>query len=153
MVDLTSLVGEEWDDITYQTNIKAKQKCIEGFNAELTKLLNNRDNTQIKQKDYTSIFNTIQHMIEEKNMLVFVEAIFTIEQLANLLGNNFKPATKVKALLTLVAGKYCETKTAVIAAVDKCISAMVKSGAIAEKAFADLMINHIVASHKNPRVK
>ena len=42
-------------------------------------------------------------MIEEKNMLVFVEAIFTIEQLANLLGNNFKPATKVKALLTLVA--------------------------------------------------
>jgi len=92
-------------------------------------------------------------MIEEKNMLVFVEAIFTIEQLANLLGNNFKPATKVKAFLTLVAGKYCETKTAVIAAVDKCISAMVKSGAIAEKAFADLMINQIVASHKNPRVK
>jgi len=92
-------------------------------------------------------------MLEEKNMLVFVEAIFTIEQLANLLGNSFKPPAKVKTLLTLVAGKYSETKTAVMAATDKCLAAMVKSGAISAKMFADLMINHVVATHKNHRVK
>jgi 16S rRNA A1518/A1519 N6-dimethyltransferase RsmA/KsgA/DIM1 with predicted DNA glycosylase/AP lyase activity len=92
-------------------------------------------------------------MLEDKNMLVFVEAIFTIEQLSTLLTTNFKPTPKVKSLLTLVAGKYSETKTAVIAATDKCITAFVKSGAISEKVFVDLMVNHIVATHKNPRVK
>jgi len=36
-------------------------------------------------KDYSSIFNIVVHMLEDPNMLVFIEAIKMIEYLAVLL--------------------------------------------------------------------
>ena len=74
------------------------------------------------------IYNTIVHMLEDKNMLVFLEAIKTVELLANLIGkeNMLKPV-KVKTFLNLMAGKYTETKPAVIIAVDKAMAAIVKN--------------------------
>jgi len=50
----------------------------------------------IKQKDYSNIYNTLVHMLEEKNMLVFLEAIKTIEFLAQLLKSQLK---KVKTFV------------------------------------------------------
>ena len=57
---------------------------MESFNAELTKLRPGKSN--IKNRDYTLIYNTVAHMLEDKNFLVFVEAIKTVELLANLIG-------------------------------------------------------------------
>ena len=66
-------------------------------------------------------------MLEDKNMLVFVEAIKTVELLACLMGPlNLLKQVKVKGWLGLLAGKYGETKTAVIAAVDKAMLSIVK---------------------------
>ena len=36
-------------------------------------------------KDYSQIFNIVTHILEDPNMLVFIEAIKTIENLAILL--------------------------------------------------------------------
>ena len=107
----------------------------------------------MKTKDYTLIFNTVMHMLEDKNMLVFLEAIKTVELLANLLGkdNALKPI-KVKTWINLIASKYSETKPAVIAAVDKSLAAIVKHCYPANQ-FVDLCINQIAFTHKNPRVK
>ena len=107
----------------------------------------------MKTKDYTLIFNTVMHMLEDKNMLVFLEAIKTVELLANLLGkdNSLKPI-KVKTWINLIASKYSETKPAVIAAVDKSLAAIVKHSYPANQ-FVDLCINQIAFTHKNPRVK
>ena len=92
-------------------------------------------------------------MLEDKNMLVFLEAIKTVELLANLLGkdNSLKPM-KVKTWINLIASKYSETKPAVIAAVDKSLAAIVKHSYPANQ-FVDLCINQIALTHKNPRVK
>jgi hypothetical protein len=89
-------------------------------------------------------------MLEDKNMLVFLEAIKTVELLAILIGN--KMSTKIKAYVNLITGKYGETKTAVIAAVDKTLSAVVKHS-IGAGVFSDLCLNQIASNHKNPRVK
>ena len=80
-------------------------------------------------------------MLEDKNMLVFLEAIKTVELLAHLLGkdNSLKPI-KVKTFINLMTSKYSETKPAVITAVDKAMSAIVKYSYPANQ-FADLCIN------------
>ena len=103
--------------------------------------------------DYTMIYNTIAHMLEDKNMLVFVEAIKTVELLANLIGPlNYLKQIKTKSWINLLAGKYTETKTAVIAAVDKAMIAIVKH-AYNQVQFSTECINQIASTHKNPRVK
>ena len=73
------------------------------------------------------IFNTVIHMLEDKNMLVYLEGIKTVDLLAHLIGPlSYLKQAKVKLWIGLLAGKYSETKTAVIAAVDKTMLAIVK---------------------------
>ena len=90
-------------------------------------------------KDYTLVFNTMMHMLEDKNMLVFLEAIKTVELLVSLLGKELK-ALKVKTWINLISSKYSETKPAVIAAVDKSLAAIVKHSYPANQ-FVDICIN------------
>ena len=63
---------------------------MEHFNGELSKLVtqggNRPGSIPIRNRDYTLIYNTVAHMLEDKNMLVFVEAIKTVELLAILIG-------------------------------------------------------------------
>jgi len=61
---------------------------MESFNGELTKISSGRrpGSVPVKNKDYTLIFNTVAHMLEDKNMLVFVEAIKSVELLCRLIG-------------------------------------------------------------------
>lgn len=103
---------------------------MESFNSELLKLYTASPrigSVPIKNRDYTMIFNTTLHMLEDKNMLVFLEGIKTVELLAILLGPlNYLKQAKVKLWVGLLAGKYGETKTAVIAAVDKAMLAIIK---------------------------
>lgn len=130
---------------------------MESFNAELVKLQaqsRGRPGTvPIKNRDYTLIINTVIHMLEDKNMLVFLEGIKTVELLANLIGPlNYLKQAKTKIWVGLLASKYGETKTAVIAAVDKAMLAIVRN-AYNQVQFCQECINVIVSTHKNPRVK
>jgi hypothetical protein len=80
--------------------------------------------------------------MEDKNMLVYVEATKTIELMVNLLGANFqKPAAKIKTYITLIVSKYGETKTAVLAAVDRCLQALLDSRAVEPKVFTEFSVN------------
>jgi hypothetical protein len=63
-------------------------------------------------KDYAPIYNVIVHMLEDPNMLVFIEAIKMIEHLCHLLGSSIKQV-KMKLFIKLLAEKYKEVKTAV----------------------------------------
>jgi len=51
-----------------------------------------------------------------------------------------------------LAGKYGETKTAVIAQTDKAMAAIVKHS-LSPVQFADAIVNQVAVTHKNPRVK
>jgi hypothetical protein len=60
---------------------------------------------------------------------------------------------KIKPFITLLAGKYGETKTAVIAQTDKAMAAIVKHSSLTPVQFADTIVNQVAVTHKNPRVK
>jgi hypothetical protein len=83
------------------------------------------------------LLNVVFHMLEDKNMLVFMEAIKSVELLSIL--NQLK-AARVKPFITLLASKYGETKTAVISQTDKAMQAIVKHSLTATT-FADTIIN------------
>ena len=59
---------------------------------------------------------------------------------------------KIKQFINLIANKYGEQKTAVVAAVDKGLLAIVKHS-FTPVLFASECINQIVQTHKNPKVK
>lgn len=80
-VDLLSLVPENFQEIPYLTKINAKKELMEQFNTELQKLTQRRA-LHVKSKDYTMLFNICVHMLEDKNMLVYLEAIRNIELLS-----------------------------------------------------------------------
>ena len=84
-MDILTLVPADFSEIPYTTQINTKKKSMETFNNELIKLVE-RANVIVKTKDFTNILNTVQHMLEDKNMLVFLEAIKTVELLAVLIG-------------------------------------------------------------------
>jgi len=64
-------------------------------------------------KDYSPIYNVLIHMLEDPNMLVFIEGIKMIDHLCTLLKGSIK-ASKMKQFVNLLADKYKETKTAVL---------------------------------------
>lgn len=153
---MLNLIPENFAEIPYLAQINVKRRSMESFNGELAKLLTSNPrpgSVPIKQRDYTMIINTVVHMLEDKNMLVFLEGIKTVELLAILIGPlNYLKQAKLKTWIGLMAGKYGETKTAVIAAVDKAMMAIVKH-AYNQVQFASECVNTIASQHKNPRVK
>jgi hypothetical protein len=90
----------------------------------------------VKVKDYQMLLNVVFHMLEDKNMLVFMEAIKSVELLSTL--QQLKK-DKIKPFIILLAGKYGETKTAVTAATDKAMLAIVKFS-LTPQAFADTIL-------------
>ena len=136
---------------------------MEQFNQELESLVHKQsqqtsafEGEQLSivklNKDYSSILNIVVHMLEDPNMLVFIEAVKTVEYLALLLKQTIKTA-KMKQFVQLLADKYKETKTAVLAALEKCFAAIFENRCMTQTSFFDLLINQISLSHKNPRVK
>ena len=93
-VDLMTLLPENFAEVQHMTKINAKKEVMEIFNTELQKLTTRR-NVSAKSKDYTMIFNICVHMLEDKNMLVYLEAIRSIELLSQILGQQIKQV-KVK---------------------------------------------------------
>lgn len=146
---MLTLVPDDFQEIPYQTAINTKKKSMEALNSELLKIVEKGTHAVVKTKDYSSITNIVFHMLEDKNMLVFMEAIKSVELLSTL--QQLKQA-KVKPFLSVLAGKYGETKTAVIAATDKAMAAIVKHS-LTPNTFSDNIITQIASSHKNPRVK
>jgi len=117
LIDLCNLLPDNFNEIPYLTQINIKKKAMESLNNELEKLVK-RQTDEVAllvklNKDYSPIFNVIVHMLEDPNMLVFIEAIKTIDHLCNLLKSSIK-STKMKQFVQLLADKYKETKTAVL---------------------------------------
>ena len=79
-------------------------------------------------------------MLEDPNMLVFIEAIKMIDHLAVLLGPSIKQA-KMKVFIKLLAEKYKEVKTAVLSSLEKTFDSVLDNRTIPPLSFFDVMIN------------
>ena len=106
----------------------------------------------IKIKDYSVILNVTTHILEDPNMLVFIEGIKTVEYLSILISSQLK-GPKIKTFIQLLADKYKETKTAVLTALEKTFEALFKNKVLSPASFFDILKNSSAATHKNPRVK
>lgn len=91
-------------------------------------------------------------MLEDANLLVFIEAIRSIEFLAHLLSSSMKQV-KAKNFLALLADKYKEVKTAVLTQLEKTFDALFANRCLSPQMFFDTLLNQIAATHKNPRVR
>jgi hypothetical protein len=97
--DLFLLVPENFFEIAYVNQISMKRKAMEAFNSELSKLakkqliLDQRDSdaeSVVKLKDYSQVLNVVVHILEDPNMLVFIEGIKTVEYFSILCKGSIK---------------------------------------------------------------
>lgn len=79
-------------------------------------------------------------MLEDANLLVFIEAIRGVEFLAHLLGTSMKQV-KAKTFLTLLADKYKEVKTAVLTQLEKTFDALFENRCLSPQVFFDTLLN------------
>lgn len=149
-----------FSEIPYITQINVKRKALEQFNQELEKLWKKQEAVMEQfraesahpdeddtcpclvklNKDYSQIYNISTHMLEDANLLVFIEAIRSIEFLAHLLGSSMKQV-KAKAFLTLLADKYKEVKTAVLTQLEKTFDALFENRCLSPQMFFDTLLN------------
>ena len=111
---------------------------MEQLNSELEKLTKRQlaeGHEVVKMKDYSSIFNVIVHMLEDPNMLVFIEGIKSVEHLCFLLKGNMK--NKMKQFISLLADKYKETKTAVLNELENIFDSILENKCLAHTSFFD----------------
>ena len=148
-IDLSNLVPSNFNEIPYITQINTKRKAMELFNQELQKLVNKPQVSSFEgeevslvklNKDYSSIYNIVVHMLEDPNMLVFNEALKTLEYLAIILRQSIK-SSKMKQFVQLLADKYKETKTAVLVQSEKTFNAIYENRCLPINQFYDLLIN------------
>ena len=148
-VDLSLLVPENFSEIPYVNQINTKRRAMESFNQELLKLVNKQKmlnqtgsegESVAKIKDYTPTLNIIVHMLEDPNMLVFIEAIKTIEYFSILCGKSVKQA-KMKQFVQLLADKYKETKTAVLTQLEKTFDVIFEYKSMGQNQLIDQLIN------------
>jgi hypothetical protein len=95
-------------------------------------------------------------MLEESNVLVYSEAIKTVELLSQILGSSslvLKPK-KVKQYVGLLVEKYKETKSAVVVAINKALSTIFTSYLhFTFQTSIETLFALICGQQKNPRVK
>ena len=93
----------------------------------------------LQKKDYSQILNIIGHMLEDSNVLVYMEAIKSVEYLATIMNKQIK-AKKVKHFVQLLVDKYKETKTAVISSINKALVHLADKGCISYLSLLEMMI-------------
>lgn len=98
-------------------------------------------------------------MLEDSNMLVYIEAFRTVELLVQVLGHStliLKPK-KVKQYVGLLADKYKETKSSVVSAVNKALSTVFSCYLhFTFVSSTELLLSLLAtgaSSQKNPRVR
>ena len=111
---------------------------MEELNVDLDKLRSK--NTQVKIRDYSHIYNVTASLLEDPNMLVFIEAIKMVEHLAALLKNNLKKE-KAKQFLNLLADKFKESKTAVMTALSSVFDTFFYCKCLTVGQFFDILVN------------
>ena len=127
---------------------------MEQLNQELEKIcamqnqerIEGQNITLVKTKDYSLILNVTTHILEDPNMLVFIEGIKAVEYLSILISSQLK-GPKIKNFIQLLADKYKETKTAVLAALEKTFEAIFKNKVLSAPAFFDILMFFNLSIH------
>ena len=110
-IDLLTLVPEGFFDIAYSNEIKINREKLLKFNhsLEVPGLI-------LEKKEYQSIVNSILHLIESNNTLIYTEAIKLVEILIPKVPKSF--TFKYKQCLQFLSDKFKEKKKIVISSIN-----------------------------------
>ena len=143
-VDLNLLIPEGFYDLPYSTEIKSNRE-------KLVKLTHSLEaaGLALEKKDYPTIINTLLHLIESNNNLIYTEAIKILEILVPKIGKSF--AFKYKYYVQFLSDKFKEKKKSLVASIFNVFHLFRVHEVCGFDSLIDLLVDK--ASHKVPHVR
>ena len=142
--DLLTLVPEGFFDIPYSNEIKSNREKLVKFNhsLEVPGLI-------IEKKEYPTVVNTILHLIECKNNLIYTEAIKLLEILIPKIPKSF--VFKYKHYLQFLSDKFKEKKKTFTNSIFTIIHLFRIHEVCSFENIVDLLLDN--SNHKVPQVR
>ena len=164
-LDLSSVIPIDFDKLPYENQIMQKNKLIKELHHKLEEAY--KANKVMSEENNYKVYNTLILMLEDSNVLVFLEAIKIVELLAKLKDKGIV-GKYAKKFVSVLFDKFKETKTAVVSSIKNSLNALINNQIISIEGIVDILINIdtsnavkskkvIVSSStnkaKNPKVK
>ena len=159
------MIPIDFDKLPYESQIMEKHKLIKELYYKLEEAY--KAKKIISEENNYKVYNTIVLMLEDSNVLVFLEAIKIVELLAKLKDKGII-GKYTKKFVSVLFDKFKETKTAVVSSIKSSLNALINNQIISIEGIVDILINIdtsnavkskkvIVSSStnkaKNPKVK
>ena len=144
VVDLNTLIPEGFYDLPYSTEIKANREKL----VKLTHSLE-AQGLVLEKKDYPTIVNTLLHLIESNNNLIYTEAIKILEILVPKVGKSF--TFKYKYYVQFLSDKFKEKKKSLVSSIFNIFHLFRVHEVCGFDQLADILVDK--ANHKVPHVR
>lgn len=144
IIDLNSLLPEGFFDMPYSTEIKANREKL----VKLTHSLETQG-LVLEKKEYPTIINTLLHLIESNNNLIYTEAVKILEILIPKISKSF--VFKHKHYIQFLSDKFKEKKKSLVSSVF-CILHLFRVHEICTlESLTEILLENM--THKVPQVR
>lgn len=143
-IDLISLAPQGFFETPYSNDIKSKKEIIGRFIQEIEKPV------VFEIKDYSTVVNTLLHLVENTNSLVYIESMKAIEVLVLKLPKSF--AYKGRHYVQFLVDKYKEKKKNVTLQINNILHLFRVHEVLPSLTIVDLLVE-IAVNHKVPTVR
>lgn len=137
-LDLSSIVPLDFDKLPYVNQIMEKNKALKEFSYKLQDAIDMQKT--MSNEDNYKVYNTLVLMLEDSNVLVYLEAIKIIELLSKLQDKNIIGKYS-KKFVNVLFDKFKEPKTAVISSIRSSLNALLNNQIITIDTIVDILIN------------
>lgn len=144
IVDLNSLIPEGFFDIPYSTEIKVNRE-------KLLKLTHSLETPGLvlEKKEYPTIINTLLHLVESNNNLIYTEAMKILEILIPKISRSF--TFKHKHYIQFLSDKFKEKKKSLVSSIF-CILHLFRVHEVCSlESLTEILLEN--TSHKVPHVR
>ncbi|CAG9325941.1 unnamed protein product [Blepharisma stoltei] len=143
--DLISLTPQGFFETPYTADIKSKREIMGKFIQAIEK-----PGIMFEMKDYGTVINTLLHLVENTNVLVYMEAMKAIEILIPKISKSF--TYKGKQYVQFLADKFKEKKKPVISSINQILHLFRVHEVLSANTIIDLLVE-IAITHKVPTVR
>ena len=147
VIDLVSVLPNEFFEYHFEVQFQAKMQILEKANELLNKIKFVKD----KEKNLVDIYKTINYSVEDSNILIHLEGIKLLENICRLI-NVYINKQKLKLLLETCFDKLKDKKSLVKSELFKLFNVVIEFNCMELSKFISFMLHHCL-NEKNDNIK
>ena len=147
VIDLVSVLPNEFFEYHFEVQFQAKMQILEKANELLNKIKFVKD----KEKNLVDVYKTINYSVEDSNILIHLEGIKLLENICRLI-NVYINKQKLKLLLEACFDKLKDKKSLVKSELSKLFNIVIEFNCLELSKFISFILHHCL-NEKNDNIK